>query len=82
MAGKINVVILLMCFMILVVAVQLSQAHGDDGSADYKVCFMQCFDFLKTKGLGNSLSEIKCDQMCSNFEKFAKFEEVLKNLKP
>ncbi|MCL7038451.1 hypothetical protein MKW94_018248 [Papaver nudicaule] len=79
MAGKMSVAIVLMCFMVLVAAVQLSQAHGDDGSSSYKVCFMKCFDFFKASGLGNSLSEIKCDQKCSEFEKF---EQILEKLKP
>ncbi|KAI3979776.1 hypothetical protein MKX01_013871 [Papaver californicum] len=82
MAGKINVAVLLMCFMcfmVLVVVVQFSQAHGDDGQDDYKVCFMQCFDFSIAKGLGNSLSEIQCDQICSQFMKFAKVDKILKN---
>ncbi|KAI3988702.1 hypothetical protein MKX01_013673 [Papaver californicum] len=79
MAEKMNVVVLLMCFMVLAVVVQFIQAHDDDGHDDYKLCFMKCFDFSKAKGLGNSLSEIQCDQMCSQFVKFAKVEEILKN---
>ncbi|MCL7024334.1 hypothetical protein MKW94_011818 [Papaver nudicaule] len=81
MAGKINVVVMLMCFMVLAVAVQFSQAHGDDGPFTYKTCFMTCFDLFKAKGLGNSLSEMKCDGMCSIAEKFGKYDEVLKNMK-
>ncbi|RZC52309.1 hypothetical protein C5167_020737 [Papaver somniferum] len=79
MAKKMNVAVLLMCFMVLAVVVQFTQAHGDDGHDHYKVCFMKCFDFSKTKGLGNSLLEIQCDQMCNEFEKFKKLDNIFKH---
>ncbi|KAI3927158.1 hypothetical protein MKW92_033578 [Papaver armeniacum] len=79
MAGKINVAVLLMCFMVLAVVVQFTQAHGDDGHDHYKVCFMKCFDFSKAKGLESYLSEIQCDQMCNQFAKFAKVDEIFKH---
>ncbi|RZC59169.1 hypothetical protein C5167_006475 [Papaver somniferum] len=82
MAGKINVAILLMCFIVLVVAVQLIQAHGDEGTDVYKVCFMKCFDFWKATGLANTHCEIKCDQLCSHVEKYGKYVENFPNLKP
>ncbi|KAI3971442.1 hypothetical protein MKW92_029221 [Papaver armeniacum] len=70
MAGKTNVAILLMCFMILAVAVQLSQAHGDEGTDVYKACFMKCFDFWKATGLANNHCEMKCDLLCTDVEKY------------
>ncbi|RZC80812.1 hypothetical protein C5167_043396 [Papaver somniferum] len=79
MTGKMNVAVLLMCFMVLAVVVQFTQAHGDDGHDHYKVCFMKCFDSSKAKGLGNSLSEIQCDQMCNELEKFNKFDNIFKH---
>ncbi|KAI3837634.1 hypothetical protein MKX03_029759 [Papaver bracteatum] len=82
MAGKMNVAVLFMCFMVLAVVVQFTQAHGDDGHDHYKVCFMKCFDFSKAEGKGNYLSEIQCDQMCNQVVKFAKFDNIFNSLKP
>jgi len=81
MAGKINVAILLMCFMILAVAVQLSQAHGDEGTGVYKECFMNCFDYWKAKGFTNYQCEMKCDLFCSDVDKYGNYHDILNKMK-